>query len=325
VLKGSAPLAVLLASIASGGSAAAGASAAAEPAWSPDGTRLAYAASGPGGRTDVFVADVDGSGRIDLTADGPAAAYGEPSWSRDGRRVAYVSTIHAAFEGAEFGYVVARADGSTAEQVATSPTVGIPSFSPDGRYLAFDGFESVWVARTDGSGARAISAGAGTPIFSPRTDRVAFVRNVGANGADLFTSAPDGRALRRLTTGRPWDIPVAWARGGSYLLFATDRDYPRPPAVYAMRADGSGEHRVGFGREADFSPGAARVVFVGARGGLWIARLNGHGLRRLVPGEIHQPRWSPDGRWIAYTVTDGGSSRVELVHPDGSERHVFAP
>ena len=85
------------------------------------------------------------------------------------------------------------------------------------------------------------------------------------------------------------------------------------------------EHRVGYGREADFSPGAARVVFTGAAGGLWTARLDGRGRQRLIAGIAHDPRWSPDGRWIAYTLTVDSVSRVELIHPDGTDRHVFAP
>jgi Tol biopolymer transport system component len=317
--------------VTAGASSATTTRSAGEPAWSLDGTRLAYSAAGEGDHTaDVFVANVDGSGRTNLTGESAATAYGEPAWSRDGRRLAFVATIRAGSQDALFGYVVANADGSAAIQVGSSPTVGRPSFSPDGRYLAFDGFEAVEVARTDGSGQQQIAASAGYPLFSPRRNRVAFALVDRTDQGHVYTTNPDGSARSRLTNRRGFDYPLTWSRGGGFLLFHTDREAfrahgIRTDAVYAMRSDGTQQHRVGYGREADFSPGAARVVFTGAAGGLWTARLDGRGLRRLVAGIAHDPRWSPDGRWIAYTLTVDDASRVELIHPDGTDRHVFAP
>jgi Tol biopolymer transport system component len=317
--------------VTAGASSATTTPSAGEPAWSPSGTQLAYSAAGEGDhRGDVFVAKVDGSGRTNLTADGAAIAYGEPAWSGDGGHLAFVATIRDGFQDALFSYVVAKTDGTAPTQVGSSPTVGRPSFSRDGRYLAFDGFEAVEVARTDGSGQREIAAGAGYPVFSPRSNRVAFTLVDRTDQGHVYTANPDGSARSRLTNRHGFDEPLTWSRGGRFLLFHTDREIFRPhgtgtDAVYAMRSDGTEQHRVGYGREADFSPGAARVVFTGAAGGLWTAQLDGRGRKRLVAGIVHDPRWSPDGRWIAYTLTADSASRVELIHPNGTGRHIFAP
>jgi hypothetical protein len=61
---------------------------ASEPAWSPDGRRLAYVAPGEGELSDVFVADANGThiGAITHTEDLEEAS---PSWSPDGRRLVF--------------------------------------------------------------------------------------------------------------------------------------------------------------------------------------------------------------------------------------------
>lgn len=82
------------------------------------------------------------------------------------------------------------------------------------------------------------------------------------------------------------------------------------------------------------SPDGRKVAFVlqvmdmaanRGRTELWLAGLDGRGLRRLTAGEADDsnPRWSPDGRWIYYLSSLGGSSQVwkQLV-AGGAARQV---
>ncbi|GGY46627.1 alpha/beta fold hydrolase [Streptomyces omiyaensis] len=78
-------------------------------------------------------------------------------------------------------------------------------------------------------------------------------------------------------------------------------------------------------------PGGERVAFVCDRGGspqLWAGPADGDRARPLdtAPDHVTEVAWSPDGRWIAYTVAPGGSghTRVLCVRPDGSDRRVLA-
>jgi Tol biopolymer transport system component len=59
------------------------------PAWSPDGSLIAFDVQSVGGDMEIAVMNADGSGVTSLTA-GPGANY-LPSWSPDGSRIAFVS------------------------------------------------------------------------------------------------------------------------------------------------------------------------------------------------------------------------------------------
>ena len=76
----------------------------AEPAWSPDGRKIAFRSTRNGNR-DVYVMNADGSGKRNLTRH--PARDGSPSWSPDGRRIAFVSNRDGRLEAH-----VMNADGS---------------------------------------------------------------------------------------------------------------------------------------------------------------------------------------------------------------------
>ncbi len=76
----------------------------AEPAWSPDGRKIAFRSTRNGNR-DIYVMNADGSGKRNLTRN--PAQEGSPSWSPDGRRIAFVSNRDGRLEAH-----VMNADGS---------------------------------------------------------------------------------------------------------------------------------------------------------------------------------------------------------------------
>ncbi len=100
------------------------------PTWSPDGERIAFiAGKNPGDDAQIYVMDVDGRNRTQLTHDPVHKRL--PSWSHDGKRIAYVGD-HVIW--------VVDSDGENPRQLTWHKTEEHPTWSPDSESIAFHSF-----------------------------------------------------------------------------------------------------------------------------------------------------------------------------------------
>lgn len=154
------------------------------PAWSPDGTRLAFS-SNRDGQYDIWIIDVDGANPKNLTG-GSGSTGTSPAWSPDGSEIAYMST-----SGEFSDLALVSSDGSFSRRLTLDGESGIdPSWSPDGTKLAYakrrgDNRE-IWVVNRDGSDDTNLTGSLEEDHFSPSWS---------ADGRQIAFSAASG-ALR---------------------------------------------------------------------------------------------------------------------------------
>jgi hypothetical protein len=185
-----------------------------DPAWAPDGSTLAYAAS-PDGISQIFVLAQDGGESSQVTA---AEIYaGQPTWSPDGRYLAFVNK-----QDGNWDIWVQSLDGQERRRLTDDPAMDWgPAWSPDGSQLAFvsdrEGSHQIYIMRMDGSGVRILTdfaRGAESPAWSPQGYWIAFVAYTGeGDGVDareIYLMRADGRDQVRLTHNSFDDTQPAW-------------------------------------------------------------------------------------------------------------------
>jgi len=315
-----------------------------QPAFSPDGRWIAFVSNRASAR-EVFVAAADlplvGGGIWLMPTLGGAArriveAGNFPAWSPNGRSIVFV---HGTFRQSRIA-VVSADGGPPRDLEITGLDVARffhPKLSDDGRWLLFQSGPQIAVAPAGGGAARVLARGS-RPAWGPGARTIVFTGGEPGRSRTLWQApfAPGRGELtgppRPLTFGHGTAADAAVSRDGRTIVFAAvDRTLnleELPFDAETGRATGPpreltrGNLRVGLFTS---SPDGRTLVFAAERGAgqhLWRVEPPGEPVQlTLDPGFVEgNPRWSPDGRWIAFTrqPTDASGGReLWCMTPDG--------
>jgi dipeptidyl aminopeptidase/acylaminoacyl peptidase len=204
------------------------------PAWSADGTKLAFTRPGKANNDDIWVMSSNGRAQKNVTKTSPDDA--NPDWTPDGSKITYDVGGSQVFQASPDGTGIAplvpggyEAAWSSTGKIAYSASVE-PSNS------------EIFVANGDGSGAVNVTSAPGydddSAVWSPDGTKIAFVRFFGSAG-EIFVMNADGSAQTDLTNNPANDGDPTWSPDGSKIAFTTDRGPTGDNEIFVMNADGS--------------------------------------------------------------------------------------
>ena len=246
-------------------------------AWHPGTQGKIAFTSNRTGQNEIVVANADGSGRVDLNAQG-----GSPQFSPDGRRIAFGSVRDGNSE-----IYVMNADGSDQTRLTFNTLYDSrPHWAGGGRKLVFthvlpDGNWEIFRINADGSDQVDLTNNPAVEWGqSTRGDTIVFTREEGGVG-HIFTMNVEGRGMRRVTNSPLYDSYPDLSPRGDLVIFVRDTVDGTGSDLWIARLDGHGERQL---------------------------------THQSATGYVLNPTWSPDGSQIMYTQCGPGGANPCALH-----------
>lgn len=162
------------------------------------------------------------------------------------------------------------------------------------------------------------------PSFAPDGSKLAYISSEDREFAIPALRIHDFGTGKDKTLDGYVDTRISWSPDGSQLVYVRSKEGYNDLFLYDVARDD--EHRVSArlrAKDPAFSPDGKRIAFVHNEDGtnnLGLINRDGTGLVYLTNNndgtQYWSPRWSPDGRWILFSVFRGEDRDIALMHAD---------
>ena len=314
------------------------------PAFSPDGSRIAYS-WGIGTGRYLEVKDVNSDTRIRLTQR-PADFPPGPAWSPDGRQIAFARAGLADDRGI---FVISAMGGPERKLRSIAPWnvwQRLVSWSPDGRWIAFAdeahvdsgsksnrrGPNAIFLISPDTSETRQLTQppvedyGDAAPTFSPDGATIAFVRTTADSHDEIYTIPVEGGAPHRLVTEGLWTNGLTWTADSKSIVF--DRSLAGGFRLWSVSSTGSNPRPLDIPCEFTCLEPALWRDRLAYESHEWVRTVGRIALNGSHPELPATPvastrhewggRYSPGGEHIAFISDRTGASELWMTDSEGA-------